>query len=97
MPIWSRMTIQVDPQTPVKMMNGTMIEASILVVEGSWPGSQRGDRGGQLADRLQILVPAGDEPNLAWAPVVEVDSPGARSAAASSAVIRTNSSLASTG
>ena len=35
MPIWSRMTIQVDPHTAVKMMNGMMIDASIRVVSGS--------------------------------------------------------------
>ncbi len=58
------MTIQVDPQTPVKMMNGMMIDASIRVASWRRRGSQGADRRGELADRVHVLVPAGHEPHF---------------------------------
>ena len=108
MPSWPRITIQVEPQIAVKMMNGMTTDraeaarlgvqfvasrrwrgfiADVLVVGSTcanqWRGrgdklglcvpSQRGDCGGEPVERLALLVPAGDEPDFARPPVVEIE------------------------
>src|SRR5690242_6997014 len=74
MPSWPRITIHVEPQITVKMAKGIATERS---TRSFTLLSQGGERGGEPIDGLGVRIPAGDEADLARAPLIEVRALGA--------------------